>query len=99
MTPERLAQIRGHIVNPASASLNRDWMLELVDELDAHLEAYRHNVAALADIGAAPFGQITVAPADAIHVTEVVMGDLKPPIIIDDRPTPPEAPRAKKGKK
>lgn len=35
VSPERLAQLKAHILNPPSASLNRDWMLELVAALEA----------------------------------------------------------------
>lgn len=41
MTPERLAQLKQHILHPPSASLNREWMLELVEELESRFEAER----------------------------------------------------------
>lgn len=34
MTPERLAHIKAHITNPPSASLNREWMMELVEAVE-----------------------------------------------------------------
>lgn len=100
MTPERLAQIREHIRNPSSASLNRDWMMELVDEVAAHVAPLSTLITPVVPIPAEllPEGlpvvhSATVGVVSAIdHEAKAVT--ISAPVVIDDRPAP-----KKKGKK
>lgn len=94
MSPERLEQLKQHIRNPSSASLNREWMLELVDEVE-RLRAPLSITEAVERILPAP-----VTVPDNLPPGAVALKRRDPPllddnglVIVDDRP------KAKKGGK
>lgn len=102
MDPKRLAQIRQHFTHPPSASCNREWALELCDEVERLWS--RHGIPGLEHLGGAAQALVLGVPAD--H-----------PVVIDDRaelrklvdeqhhggaaskPFPSASPATKKGKR
>ena len=88
MTPERLAEIRAHILNPPSASLNREWMLELVAEVERAMtrEPVVVDVSKLPVINVAdlPPGAVIIETTPGQSVSAVDLGG-RPGVVIDDR--------------